>query len=129
MNNNTPPETPGAMFIAGNRGKKSVCLDVNSEKGRDILQAMIADADVFMSNYRPVFLNRLSLDYESLRKCNPRLIYAVVNGFGPLGPDVNRPMVEGAAQARGGVERARRRLSAVRCHHAGLEAGADGRRR
>ena len=103
VNNNTPPETPGAMFIAGNRGKKSVCLDVHSEKGRDILQAMIADADVFMSNYRPVFLNRLSLDYESLRKCNPRLIYAVVNGFGPLGPDVNRPMVEGAAQARGGV--------------------------
>ena len=98
VNNNTPPETPGAMFIAGNRGKKSVCLDVHSDKGREILQAMIASADVFMSNYRPVFLNRLKLDYESLRECNPKLIYAVVNGFGPLGPDVNRPMVEGAAQ-------------------------------
>ena len=103
VNNDTPPETPGAMFIAGNRGKKSICLDVHSEKGREILQAMIAEADVFMSNYRPVFLNRLNLDYESLKKCNPNLIYAVVNGFGPFGPDVNRPMVEGAAQARGGV--------------------------
>ena len=103
VNNDTPPETPGAMFIAGNRGKKSICLDVHSEKGREVLQAMIAEADVFMSNYRPVFLNRLNLDYESLKKCNPNLIYAVVNGFGPLGPDVNRPMVEGAAQARGGV--------------------------
>ena len=103
VNNDTPPETPGAMFIAGNRGKKSICLDVHSEKGREVLQAMIAEADVFMSNYRPVFLNRLDLDYESLKKCNPNLIYAVVNGFGPFGPDVNRPMVEGAAQARGGV--------------------------
>ena len=103
VNNDTPPETPGAMFIAGNRGKKSICLDVHSEKGREVLQAMIAEADVFMSNYRPVFLNRLNLDYESLKKCNPNLIYAVVNGFGPFGPDVNRPMVEGAAQARGGV--------------------------
>ena len=103
VNNDTPPETPGAMFIAGNRGKKSICLDVHSGKGREVLQAMIAEADVFMSNYRPVFLNRLNLDYESLKKCNPNLIYAVVNGFGPFGPDVNRPMVEGAAQARGGV--------------------------
>ena len=103
VNNDTPPETPGAMFIAGNRGKKSICLDIHTEKGREVLQAMIAEADVFMSNYRPVFLNRLNLDYESLKKCNPNLIYAVVNGFGPFGPDVNRPMVEGAAQARGGV--------------------------
>ena len=103
VNNDTPPETPGAMFIAGNRGKKSICLDIHTEKGREVLQAMITEADVFMSNYRPVFLNRLNLDYESLKKCNPNLIYAVVNGFGPFGPDVNRPMVEGAAQARGGV--------------------------
>ena len=103
VNNDTPPETPGAMFIAGNRGKKSICLDVHSEKGREVLQAMIAEADVFMSNYRPVFLNRLNLDYESLKKCNPNLIYAVVNGFGPFGPDVNRPMVEGTTPARGSV--------------------------
>ncbi|MBA59784.1 MAG: hypothetical protein CMQ40_11540 [Gammaproteobacteria bacterium] len=103
VNNNTPPDTPGAMFIAGNRGKKSVCLDVHTQKGIEVLRAMIAECDVFMSNYRSPFLQKLHLDYESLKKTNPGLIYAVVNGFGPLGPDADRPMVEGAAQARGGL--------------------------
>lgn len=103
VNNDTPPETPGAMFIAGNRGKRSVCLDVNSDAGIDIVRRLIKEADVFMSNYRAPFLNRLGLDYDSVKALNPGVVYATVNGFGPLGPDADRPMVEGAVQARGGL--------------------------
>lgn len=103
VNNETPPETPGSMFIAGNRGKRSVCLDVNTDAGIDLAKRLIADADVFMSNYRAPFLSRLGLDYDSVKKLNSNVIYATVNGFGPLGPDADRPMVEGAVQARGGL--------------------------
>ena len=103
VNNETPPETPGAMFTAGNRGKRSVCLDVNSDSGIEVVRRLVRSADVFMTNYRAPFLNRLGLDYASLSELNPNLIYASVNGFGPLGPDADRPMVEGAVQARGGL--------------------------
>jgi len=103
VNNETPPETPGSMFIAGNRGKRSVCLDVNTEAGLEVVHRLLANADVFMTNYRAPFLNRLGLDYESIAEKNPGLIYAAVNGFGPRGPDADQPMVEGAVQARGGL--------------------------
>ena len=103
VNNETPPETPGAMFTAGNRGKRSVCLGVNADSGIEVVRRLVRSADVFMTNYRAPFLNRLGLDYASLTELNPNLIYASVNGFGPLGPDADRPMVEGAVQARGGL--------------------------
>ncbi|MEM7020145.1 MAG: CoA transferase [Pseudomonadota bacterium] len=103
VNNDSSPETPGAMFIAGNRGKRSVCLDMNTDEDVEVVRRLVKKADVFMTNYRVPFLNRLGLDYESLAVLNPNLIYAAVNGFGPLGPDADRPMVEGAVQARGGL--------------------------
>ena len=103
VNNDAPPQTPGSMFIAGNRGKRSVSLDVKTDAGIDVVRRLIKTADVFLTNYRPQFLASLGLDYESLSEAQPTLIYAGVNGFGPLGPDAGRPMVEGAAQARGGL--------------------------
>lgn len=103
VHNNTPPETPSSMFIAGNRGKRSVCVDVHTEIGLEVVRRLIGKADVFMSNYRPQFLKRLGLDYDDLHDQYPDLVYAVVNGFGARGPDADRPMVEGAAQARSGL--------------------------
>jgi crotonobetainyl-CoA:carnitine CoA-transferase CaiB-like acyl-CoA transferase len=103
VNNKTPPETPGSMFIAGNRGKRSISLDVKTDIGLEAVRRLIRSADVFLTNYRPQFLASLGLDYEALAEAQPELIYAGVNGFGPLGPDAGRPMVEGAAQARGGL--------------------------
>jgi crotonobetainyl-CoA:carnitine CoA-transferase CaiB-like acyl-CoA transferase len=103
VNNSTPLDTPGSMFIAGNRGKRSICVDVNTDAGIEIIRRLLKTADVFMSNYRAPFLNRLGLDYDSVRELNPDLIYAAVNGFGSLGPDADQPMVEGAVQARGGL--------------------------
>jgi crotonobetainyl-CoA:carnitine CoA-transferase CaiB-like acyl-CoA transferase len=64
---------------------------------------MIDRADVFLSNYRESALDRLGLGYEELHGRNPRLVYGVASGFGDRGPDADKGMVDGAAQARGGI--------------------------
>lgn len=101
--NDTPPGTLGPQFVAVNRGKRSVCMDLSTELGQRALQALLGTADVFLTNYREDALRRLGLDYDSLHERHPRLIYASVNGFGPKGPDSDRAMLDGAAVARGGL--------------------------
>jgi crotonobetainyl-CoA:carnitine CoA-transferase CaiB-like acyl-CoA transferase len=103
VHNPLPPEAQGTQFIAANRGKKSVTLDAHSEAGRDALLRLLDSADVFLSNFRQEALDRMGLGYDVLRERNPRLIYAVANGFGPEGPDADRAMIDGAAAARGGL--------------------------
>ena len=93
----------GSQFIAVNRGKQSVCLDAHSPLGRAVLHRLAARADVFLSNYRAPALKRMQLDAASLKALNPQLIYAGVSGFGPLGADADKAMVDSAAQARGGL--------------------------
>ena len=102
--NNTSPEgslAPG--FVAVNRGKQSVCVDLHQPTGREVIARLLDSADVFLTNYREAFLRRMELDYESLAKSHPRLIWAGANGFGPKGPDAGKSMLDGAAQARGGL--------------------------
>jgi crotonobetainyl-CoA:carnitine CoA-transferase CaiB-like acyl-CoA transferase len=70
-----------------NRGKKGVALDLKSDRGREILQRLVQDADVFLSNHQYRVLEKLGLGYEALAAVNPRLIYAVLSGFGPKGPE------------------------------------------
>ena len=103
IRNTLPPEAQGSQFIAANRGKKSLTLDANSEVGREALLRLVDTADVFLSNFRQDALDRMGLGYDILRERNPRLIYALANGFGPLGPDADRAMIDGAAAARGGL--------------------------
>ncbi len=98
-----PPEAHSTQFVAGNRGKKSLCLDAYGERGRATLYRLFETADVFVSNYRQSALDRMGYSYDTLRELNPRLIYAVVNGFGPKGALSDKAMVDGAAQARGGL--------------------------
>jgi crotonobetainyl-CoA:carnitine CoA-transferase CaiB-like acyl-CoA transferase len=69
-----------------NRGKRSVALDVQKPAGRAALLRVLADADVFVSNWRPDALERARLDWASLSAALPRLVYAQVNGYGPRGP-------------------------------------------
>ncbi len=69
------------------RNKKSLAVDLKKEAGRDILYKLIKRSDVFMSNYEVGALKRLKADYASLREINPRLIYAVITGFGTVGPE------------------------------------------
>jgi crotonobetainyl-CoA:carnitine CoA-transferase CaiB-like acyl-CoA transferase len=103
VNNFHPEGTPGTQFIATSRGKRSVCLDIHSPLGLEAVYRLVARADVFLSNYRESALERLGLGYAELHRRNPRLIYGVASGFGDRGPDADKGMVDGAAQARGGI--------------------------
>ncbi|MFM7120428.1 MAG: CaiB/BaiF CoA transferase family protein [Gammaproteobacteria bacterium] len=103
VDNPTPVGTLGPQFIACNRGKRSVCVDLTTALGQRALHALLADADVFLTNYRASALARLGVGAEQLRARYPRLVYASVNGFGPLGPDADKAMLDGAAVARGGL--------------------------
>lgn len=85
------------VFTIDNRGKKGVALDTSKPEGVAALKKMLKDADVFLTNVRPGGLERAGLDYESVKKINPRLIYASVTGYGLQGPDRDKPGFDIAA--------------------------------
>lgn len=101
--NELPDSDMGPQFVAVNRGKRSVCLDITTPEGMSALHALLARADVFFTNYRAEALRRLKLDYASLHARFPDLVYGSVNGFGPKGDDAEKAMLDGAAVARGGL--------------------------
>jgi crotonobetainyl-CoA:carnitine CoA-transferase CaiB-like acyl-CoA transferase len=98
-----PSDVMGTQYVAMNRGKRGIAIDVHSPIGREVMQRLVARADVFVTNYRREALERMGLGYQQLAAGNPRLVYARVSGFGPLGPDADKAMLDGAAQARGGL--------------------------
>ncbi len=102
-NNTLPPDAMGSQFISMNRGKRSVCIDFHTELGRRVVKRLLGETDVFLTNFRTSALTRMGLDFATLHARYPKLIHASVNGFGPLGPDADKAMLDGAAQARGGV--------------------------
>ncbi len=102
-NNSLPKDAPGSQFLAMNKGKRSVVLDAHTELGQAVLHRLLETADVFITNYRSDALKRMSLDIHELVEKYPKLIVGKVNGFGPLGNDAHKAMLDGAAQARGGL--------------------------
>lgn len=70
-----------------NRGKKGLAVDLRKEQGRAVLHRLVEGADIFLSNYEASTLDKLGLDYDTLSAINPRLIYALLTGFGAVGPD------------------------------------------
>lgn len=102
-NNETPEGTYGPQFVAVNRGKRSLCIDLTTDLGKKALHRLLEKADVMLTNYRMPALKKLGFDYETLRELYPDLVYANVNGFGPEGPDADKAMLDGAAVARGGM--------------------------
>ncbi|TVR32396.1 MAG: CoA transferase [Spirochaetaceae bacterium] len=90
-------------FISINRGKRSVSLNLKTEKGRSILKKLMATHDVLVENYRPGVMEKLGLGYDTLRAEFPRLIYAASSGYGHTGPDSTRPAYDILAQAAGGL--------------------------
>jgi crotonobetainyl-CoA:carnitine CoA-transferase CaiB-like acyl-CoA transferase len=91
-------------FDMHNRGKRSVALDINSDRGRELAGQLVGTADVFLTNMRPEFLKRVGLDHATLLRANPRLVYASLSGYGLTGPDRNAPGFDVAAfSARSGV--------------------------
>lgn len=90
-------------FLAYNRNKRSVAVDLRSEHGATVARALVERADVLLENSRPGVMDRLGLDYETVRGWNPRLVYCSVSGFGQDGPAAERPVYDTVAQALGGM--------------------------
>lgn len=85
-----------------NRNKKSIAIDLKSERGKEILDKLISSADVFIENFAPGTIERLGFDYERLSLLNPRLIYCALKGFMP-GPYDKRPALDEVVQMMGGL--------------------------
>jgi crotonobetainyl-CoA:carnitine CoA-transferase CaiB-like acyl-CoA transferase len=92
-----------AAFLAVNRNKKSVTLNLKETEGRRILFELVQKADVLVENFRPGVTGRLGIDYSTLEEINPRLIYASISGFGETGPYATRAGYDLIAQAISGV--------------------------
>lgn len=91
-------------FDMDNRGKRSITLNLANDKALEIAHALIDRADIFLTNYMPNRLRRYRLTYASLKRRNPRLIYAQITGYGSKGPDSNRLGFDYAAfWARSGI--------------------------
>ncbi len=93
----------GAYFIATNRGKRSITLDLQTPEGQALVKELARDADVVLENYKVGTLARMGLDYESLSRINPRLVYCSVTGFGQTGPRAAEPAYDFLIQAMGGL--------------------------
>ncbi|HJA04360.1 MAG TPA: CoA transferase [Candidatus Microbacterium stercoravium] len=89
-------------FLALNRNKRSLAVDLKSEDGKNVVRELIAGADVFLQNYRPGVAARLGLDYETLRQINPSLVYVSISGYGEDGPYRDRPGQDMLLQAMTG---------------------------
>lgn len=92
-----------AYYLAANRGKRSVTLDVASPEGQDIIRRLAAESDVFLENFKVGDMARYGLGWEDLRKINPRLVYCSITGFGQTGPMAHLPGYDFIIQGIGGL--------------------------
>ncbi len=92
-----------AGFLALNRNKRSIALDLRSDEGKAVFRRMAETADIVAENFRPGVMERLDLGYEQLSEINPRLVYASISGFGGSGPYRNRGGFDLVAQGMSGL--------------------------
>lgn len=90
-------------FLSLNRNKRSLAVDLKSPGGKTVLDELVASSDVFLQNYRPGVAARLGVDYESLRRINPQLVYVSISGYGEDGPYQTRPGQDLLLQAMSGA--------------------------
>jgi crotonobetainyl-CoA:carnitine CoA-transferase CaiB-like acyl-CoA transferase len=111
-----PPEgdaarTMGDTFLHGvahylltvNRNKRSIVLDLKGEEGRQVFYRLAREADVVLENFRPGTVEKLGVDYATIGRINPRIIYCSISGFGQDGPYKDRPAMDPIIQAMGGM--------------------------
>ena len=92
-----------AGFLALNRNKRSIALDLRSDEGKGVFRRMVETADIVAENFRPGVMDRLGLGYDELSQINPRLVYASISGFGGSGPYRNRGGFDLVAQGMSGL--------------------------
>lgn len=90
-------------YLAVNRGKKSIVVDLKSDAGLALVKDLAAKCDVLVENYRPGVMDRLGLGYETMKAINPRLIYCSISGYGQTGPLRDRPSFDIVLQAMSGA--------------------------
>lgn len=93
----------GADFQNLHRNKRAIGLNLKAPEGVDVFMRLATNADVVVENYRPDVKARLGIDYESVRKVNPRIVYGSISGFGQDGPYHKRPGFDQIAQGMGGL--------------------------
>jgi len=100
-----PPVRDGEShyFLAINRGKKSVVIDLKSAEGLALAKDLAAKCDIVVENYRPGVMDKLGLGWDVLREVNPRLIYCAISGYGQTGPMKDRPSFDIVLQAMSGA--------------------------
>ncbi|MEI2416531.1 CoA transferase [Orrella sp. JC864] len=91
------------VYMAFNRNKRSVCVDLKTPQGLQLLHRLAAGADVVVESFRPGVMQRLGLDYRRLSAANPRLVYCSVSAFGQTGPAAHKPGVDGIVQGESGL--------------------------
>lgn len=94
-----PVKGESAIHLFGNRGKKSVAVDLKDPRGRDLFLRLVATADAVIDNFRPGVLTRLGVDHATLREVNPEIVTTSVTGFGEDGPARDRPAFDLVVQA------------------------------
>ena len=94
-------DSPG--FLALNRNKRSITLNLKDDADREVFYALVKTADILVENARPGVAGRLGIDYDTLAAINPRLVYASISGFGQTGPWAQRPGFDLIAQAMSGI--------------------------
>lgn len=104
MKNDAGEETcEGAYFQAANRNKHSITIDISKPEGQEIVRQLAKDSDVVIENYKAGSLKNYGLDYESLQKINPGLVYCSITGFGQDGPRAEEPGYDYIIQGIGGL--------------------------
>ncbi|MGB7588651.1 MAG: CaiB/BaiF CoA-transferase family protein, partial [Solirubrobacterales bacterium] len=82
--------TRSSLYLALNRGKRSIRLDLKTDQGREVLLRLVATHDVVLDGFRPGVLDRLGVGYERLREANPAVVFCAITGYGQDGPYVGR---------------------------------------
>ena len=95
--------TESAYFLSINRNKESVTLDFKPAAGREVLEKLIARADVLVENFRPGTLDRVGFGWDAMQKRFPRLVYASISGYGQTGPRSEEAGYDAVMQAEGGL--------------------------
>lgn len=92
-----------AYYLAANRGKKSIELDITSTEGQAAIYKLVKEADILVENYKVGGLKKYGLDYDSIKAIKPNIIYCSITGFGQTGPYANRAGYDAMIQAMGGL--------------------------
>lgn len=93
----------GTSFLAQNTGKRSITINMKSDKGKEVFHRLVATSDVLVENFRPGVMDRLGVGYEVLKKDHPNLIYCAISGFGQDGPLKSAPAYDQIIQGMAGV--------------------------